>query len=418
MLNDQIVNDIIRVARQYGIEPAALIAVVEVESRGTPFEPDGRTPRFLFERHVFYRELGARAPSKRGQAVREGLANNGYRKGQYKDQGSSSGRAALLRRARAIDPESANRSCSWGVGQVMGFNSESLGFRSATEMVAALSSGGAAAQIDLMVRYIRSRGILDALNRHDWKRVALVYNGRDYRRNAYDTKLASAYRKWAATDVNKRETPERVDRPAEAMIQSTRQIEKGSRGVEVEAVQQRLKDAGYAVGAVDGKFGTITQGALLAFQADNDLPQTGVVDAKTLQLLALAPERPISGGRQHESLSDLRKKGSGTISLSDWVKRLAVGTGVVGATGGLSDVSTGITSVLERIAGQGPQASGAQPIPNDAVSTVLNLAQGLIGTQAGLGLLTVGAAVMLFRGGRNIANRRLRDHRIGANLNR
>lgn len=37
-----------RVAKEIGVEPAILLAVVEIECAGTPFEGDNVTPRFLF----------------------------------------------------------------------------------------------------------------------------------------------------------------------------------------------------------------------------------------------------------------------------------------------------------------------------------------------------------------------------------
>src|SRR5690554_4118721 len=49
-------DDIIRAAQALGVEPAAIKAVNEVESRGRGFLPDGR-PVILFERHVMRRRL-------------------------------------------------------------------------------------------------------------------------------------------------------------------------------------------------------------------------------------------------------------------------------------------------------------------------------------------------------------------------
>src|SRR5690606_11763897 len=49
-------DDIIRAAQALGVEPAAIRAVTEVESRGSGFLPDGR-PVILFERHIMRRRL-------------------------------------------------------------------------------------------------------------------------------------------------------------------------------------------------------------------------------------------------------------------------------------------------------------------------------------------------------------------------
>ena len=117
-------------AREHGIEPAALLAVVEVESTGDPFEDDGM-PRFLFERHKFYSELKAHGEDRElSIAVQKGLAHAEWRRAtQYADQDTSKDRSALLGRAAAVNRECAYRACSWGLGQTMGFHAEELGYR-------------------------------------------------------------------------------------------------------------------------------------------------------------------------------------------------------------------------------------------------------------------------------------------------
>lgn len=198
-ISDTIKNAVIRAAQINRIEPAALLAVVEIESSGKMFEEDGRTPRLLFERHVFHRELAKREPEKLGLAVSAGLAIPKWsRSTQYKDQGTSKNRLALLASARSIDSECANRSCSWGLGQTMGFNAEGLGFRNATELVEFMQQGGVHAQVECMVREIRRNKLEKALARKDWAAFAKGYNGPGYAQNKYDVKLEAAYRKWAA----------------------------------------------------------------------------------------------------------------------------------------------------------------------------------------------------------------------------
>lgn len=190
-------------AKRNGVEPAALLAVVEIESAGRAFEADGRTPRFLFERHVFYRELAKRQPEKLPGAVHAGLAIRVWsRATQYKDQGKSIGRMAVLVRARAIDEECANLSCSWGVGQTMGFHYRTLGFISATAMVNYMSAGGLAAQIDVMCRNITDMKLWPALKAKAWGTFAHRYNGPGYKQNAYDSKMAAAYKRWTAKLAN------------------------------------------------------------------------------------------------------------------------------------------------------------------------------------------------------------------------
>ena len=57
-------------------------------------------------------------------------------------------------------------------------------------------------------------------------------------------------------------------------------------GLNVEVVQQALKNAGYDPGAIDGKFGAKTMDALRSFQRKNNLNSDGKVGVRTLNVLA------------------------------------------------------------------------------------------------------------------------------------
>jgi peptidoglycan hydrolase-like protein with peptidoglycan-binding domain len=62
------------------------------------------------------------------------------------------------------------------------------------------------------------------------------------------------------------------------------------RGEVVRDLQNRLVEAGYGVGGVDGVFGTGTETALMWFQYDNGMDATGFVDPATA--VALGFESP------------------------------------------------------------------------------------------------------------------------------
>ena len=62
-------------------------------------------------------------------------------------------------------------------------------------------------------------------------------------------------------------------------------LQKGSKGDDVRALQQRLKDLGYLQGGVDGDFGKGTAGAVSAFQKKAGLPENGVADDATQKAL-------------------------------------------------------------------------------------------------------------------------------------
>lgn len=57
-------------------------------------------------------------------------------------------------------------------------------------------------------------------------------------------------------------------------------LRQGSKGANVQAVQQRLSDLGYSLG-VDGNFGPVTAKAVIAFQQKNNLGTDGAVGPKT-----------------------------------------------------------------------------------------------------------------------------------------
>jgi hypothetical protein len=211
-----VLSQTVGVAKLHKIDPAALLAVVEVESAGKSLECDGVTPCLLFERHIFYRELKkAGKTSALANAIALGLANSSWQPAtQYKDQGSSVGRLSLLKRAREIDVECANRSCSWGVGQTMGFLAEEMRFPNANAMLNYMMEGGVPAQVDCMIREIENKKLTLKLNLHEWAAFAKVYNGPGYAKNAYDEKMAAAYLKWSQ-QILPEGTVKPVDVPSE-----------------------------------------------------------------------------------------------------------------------------------------------------------------------------------------------------------
>jgi hypothetical protein len=311
MFTAEVIRTASAVAEKHRVEPAALLAVIEVECNGRPTEIDGRTPTLLFERHVFYRELKKQA-AKLALAVSMGLALPKWSpKSQYKDQGKSAARLALIAKARGVAEDPANRSASWGVGQTMGFHATEIGFRSATQMVAFMTQGGLPAQIEVMCRNITQMKLWDELERHDWAGFAFRYNGSGYRQNSYDTKMAGAYTRWTRKLANGVTVS-----PAEGIPE-----------YEIRALQQKLKDLGYAeIGVPDGKWGTRTTAALVAFQSHEGLPTTGKLDDATKQAIAVAIPREVSAERRETTPNDLRQAGSETIKAADrgsvWAKIL------------------------------------------------------------------------------------------------
>ncbi|MDN5567042.1 MAG: N-acetylmuramidase family protein [Psychrobacter sp.] len=181
-------QDIINTAKSLVVEAATLKAVIDVEARSSGFDNEGR-PAILFERHKMWKYLGeANYITKRDQL--NALFPDIYSElpGAY----NVCSQYEKLAVAEVLHWDAAHKSCSFGLGQVMGFNFSSLGYPSLKAFVDAMYESEAK-QFDAMARYIKVNNLLDELQRHDWAGFAKGYNGRGYAINEYDTKLAAAY---------------------------------------------------------------------------------------------------------------------------------------------------------------------------------------------------------------------------------
>lgn len=186
-------DDIIRAAQELGVEPAAIRAVTEVESRGSGFLPDGR-PVILFERHVMRRRLlDYQMPADLLEAEYPHIVNKaagGYLGGVR--EWTRFEEAAGIHRAAAIE------STSWGLFQIMGMHWQRLKYPSVEAFFAAMHESEGA-QLDAFVRFIQADpNLLRALRSHDWASFARIFNGPAYQRNSYDSRLSASYDRHAA----------------------------------------------------------------------------------------------------------------------------------------------------------------------------------------------------------------------------
>lgn len=188
------------VGRLIGVGEDEVHAILDVESAGTGFDSQNRV-RMLYEPHIFYRLLGP--GKKRDAAVKQGLAYAKWKKGKYpKDS------YPRLLAAMKIDREIALRSCSWGLGQVMGFNYERAGYKSAEEMVRHFAQDEEN-QLRAMITFIKKSGLDDELRRHDWRKFEDGYNGGGFN-GAYAKKLKESFERWLKikdTPIPEPETP-------------------------------------------------------------------------------------------------------------------------------------------------------------------------------------------------------------------
>jgi hypothetical protein len=271
MFSRQTATEIEKAAKEFGLEPAALLAIAEIESAGQVFaKVEGRNePLIRFEGHYFDRRLSGAA---RDRARAEGLASPNA--GAVANPRAQAARWQLLDRAAAIDHQAAYESTSWGLGQVMGAHWQWLGFNDVDALVTEARSG-AAGQARLMARYLDKAGLTGALNGHDWEAVGHGYNGPGFRKNGYHLKLSEAYTR-------------QFDGPAPG----DRTMTVGSRGELVTELQEALVALGYPMDT-DGIYGPGTAAAVKRFQADHGLAADGIAGERTQAAIASAP--PFSG---------------------------------------------------------------------------------------------------------------------------
>jgi hypothetical protein len=397
MFSDTLTKAIVEAANANGIEPPAMLALVEVETSGNAFEQDGRTPALLYERHQAYRLAGKVSRALQAAFVRAGLALVKWSpKTQYKDQGTSAKRLALIAKARGIDAEVANQSASWGVGQTMGFLYAELGFGSACAMVEHMA-GNLAGQIECMVREIKNKHLIEPLNRHDWPHVALIYNGKGYAVNRYDVRLADAYKRWVRKlGAGGAVATVPADMPAD----------------DIRALQRKLRKLGYAsVGNPDGRFGDKTVGALSQFQAHEGLPVTGKYDEATREAMKTAQAIEPPAERQRATAADLAEAGSKTVKAADSGSLFAWLKGITGTTiaGGSVAEKFGLLDSAQAGIDKANQAKGIWDSFCDLVHPVLAGPTPII---VGVVLIASGvAAYVLFS---RIKAYRVADHNSGA----
>lgn len=264
-----------RIASEAGLEPAALMAVCEVESGGRVFAriANRLEPVIRFEGHYFDRRL---SPPKRRIARLSGLA--APKAGAIANPRGQAARWRMLERAASIDRKAAWESTSWGVGQVMGAHWAWLGYESIEALVGQVRAG-AAGQLRLMVRYIEKARLADALRNRDWHAFARGYNGPAYRRYRYHKRIERAYRRHSAASFK----PENGS--------ADRLLRTGSRGKAVADLQQMLAATGYPL-ENDGVFGPKTREMVIAFQSDQRLAIDGIAGPQTLAALRRALPRP------------------------------------------------------------------------------------------------------------------------------
>jgi N-acetylmuramoyl-L-alanine amidase len=100
----------------------------------------------------------------------------------------------------------------------------------------------------------------------------------------------------------------------------------GSRGEEVRAIQQKLKNWGYYDGEVDGVFGSKTQAAVKSFQKKNGLTVDGIAGPNTLRAMGISSSSSSSSSSVSQSdLNLLARMISAEARGEPYVGQVAVG---------------------------------------------------------------------------------------------
>lgn len=197
-------EEIINKAEENGIEPAVLMAVLEIESGKSGFLEDGR-PKILFEGHIFWRLLKQKHKEGKIDFVPEKFAAEHpdilYPKWTRKYYKGAARQYERLEKAMLIEHDSALMSASWGKFQILGENYRLAGFKSVDAFVEAQKISESN-QLDAFFNYCKNRKyktkpLIEYLKIKNWQTFARAYNGPGYEANQYDLKLEQAYTKYA-----------------------------------------------------------------------------------------------------------------------------------------------------------------------------------------------------------------------------
>ena len=284
-----VIDAVVAVADAAPLERLLALAVVSVETRGIPFESDGR-PSFRCEPATFYKELPL---AKRASAVAAGIAAAKWSRDGYRDQGTEVGRRARLQRMVAVDERAAYRSISMGLPQAMGFDHSLCGYPDAKAMFEAFHY--LAAQARALIALLPALGCMEALKAHDWTAFATRYNGPGERDNDYDRKLADAYAHWEFALAAGQVAP-----PAEGLGLWS------PHGEPVAVLQRALTAVGLPV-KVDGWYGPKTAEAVSRFELRKGMADTkGVATQEILDAIVNAAPVP-QGSRDVVDAATLRQ---------------------------------------------------------------------------------------------------------------
>jgi hypothetical protein len=170
-------------------EVALVKAVTSIEAP-EGFDAKGR-PIILFEGHHFSKHTNGRFDKSHPTLSYPKWTNEFYTKDEH----------ARLARAVELDRDAALKSTSWGRFQILGVNYEACGFSTLQAFINAMFDSEFE-HLSAFVRFVKSKGLDDALREKRWDDFARGYNGPAYAKHGYHTRLEKAYRDVVAKSVS------------------------------------------------------------------------------------------------------------------------------------------------------------------------------------------------------------------------
>mgnify|MGYP001573279871 FL=1 len=181
------------------IDPAALDAILEVESNGSGFIDQRMVIRF--EAHIFVREHGSTPHFRYNDAGRPWLEQFWRPTPAFAWRAIHTGHQdsewAAFEFARSLNETAAMRSISMGAPQIMGFNHQRIGYATPQAMFSAFDDSYPAQLIGLINFILSDAVLVDAIRQRDWRAVAKLYNGPG-QVEVYAARMEKAYREASA----------------------------------------------------------------------------------------------------------------------------------------------------------------------------------------------------------------------------
>lgn len=179
-------------AASINCETEIIKAITDVESRNNGFVAPNK-PLILFEGHIFWSQLKKININpynfvKNNEDILYPKWTNIHYKGGIKEYDR-------LQKAIKINKDAANKSASWGLFQIMGFNYQLCGCKTIDEFIEK-NSVSESQQLLLLCEFLKKNKWTIYLHNKDFTGFAKHYNGPLYAKNNYDKKLYIAYKKY------------------------------------------------------------------------------------------------------------------------------------------------------------------------------------------------------------------------------